>query len=70
MAEVYAVPGSPAPSPAGAYPVWHQYVGAISIVHFDMQPHGRRALLGASLAIENGRNEDGGRQSAVLPLRP
>ena len=45
MAEVYAVPGAPAPPPSGAYPVWHEYVGTVPVARLDMQPDGRASAL-------------------------
>jgi hypothetical protein len=67
MAEVYAVSRATAPSPAGAYPVWHEYVGAISVASFDMQPHGLGALAGATPAIEHWRHKDGGNKLVTPP---
>jgi hypothetical protein len=69
MAEVYAVPGTLAPSPAAAYPIWHEDVCAITVGRLSMQPYGERALCGAVSAIENRSGQDDGRQLSPVPAR-
>jgi hypothetical protein len=67
MAEVYAVLRAAAPAPAGAYPVWHEDVGTVTIARLHMQPDSLGALSRATPAVENGCHKDGSGELILLP---
>jgi hypothetical protein len=70
MAEVYAVPGAAAPPPADAYPVWHEYVGTVTVARLYMQPDSLGTLSRTTPAVENGRHKDGSSELTLLPAGP
>jgi hypothetical protein len=67
MAEVYAVLRAAAPAPAGAYPVWHEDVGTVTIARLHMQPNGLGALSRAASGVENRGYKDCSGELALLP---
>jgi hypothetical protein len=70
MAEVYAVPGAAAPAPAGAYPVWHEYVDTVTVARLHMQPDSLGALSRAAPAVENRCHKDSSGELTLLPAGP
>jgi len=70
MAEVYAVPGTATPAPAAAYPVWHEYVGTVTVARLYMQPDSLGTLSRTTPAVENGCHKDGRVELTLLPAGP
>jgi hypothetical protein len=70
MAEVYAVPGAAAPAPACPYPVWHEYVGTVTVARLHVQPDSLGTLSRTTAAVENGCHKDGGGELTLLPTGP